>query len=481
MNTRSIRFHLVIWYAGLLIVVFVLLGLLMYTGVKVHLERSLGETQIRRARQIAESLIARVDQTGEGYVRDEINSRFDPEINDRFIRVTRADDSVLYVSGNPKDLSFDAAHLPVLVNHALGESWRKAKLSTGRELLIAAMDYHAPGGKSFQVEVGESLEPIQAVLRRLLLLLAAGLTVMVIVSASGGYFLVRKALAPVDRIASSAEHITLHNLRERLPIAQTGDELQRLSVSLNHMIERLEDAFLHNRRFLADASHELRTPLTIMRGELESIVEKTGRTPEVQATAASILEEVERLARIVEGLFAISRLEAGEAQKESVLFDLAELTAGTSDQMGLLAEDKGIAVSCSTPGQVLVRGDRARMKQVVVNLLDNAIKYTPAGGAVKLSVAAVNGKAVLEVADNGIGIPPEARPHLFERFFRVDKARSREMGGAGLGLSIVKSICAAHGGIVDYQSAEGSGSRFKVELPLAQSNNGKPETKNGNQ
>jgi signal transduction histidine kinase len=284
----------------------------------------------------------------------------------------------------------------------------------------------------------------------------------------------------VDRISSSAEHITLHNLKERLPIANTGDELERLSISLNHMIARLEDAFQQNRRFTADASHELRTPLTIMRGELESIVDATGAAPDIQATAASILEEVERLARIVEGLFAISRLDAGEAQAEWRQFDLAGLATGTAEQMCLLAEDKGIAISSNAPHPVMINGDRARMKQVVVNLLDNAIKYTPAGGNVRLSVVAGDDRAVLEVADSGIGIPAEAQPRIFERFFRVDAARSRDMGGAGLGLSIVKSICTAHGGRVHFQSSEGKGSRFKVELPLVRSANGQPEFKNGN-
>jgi signal transduction histidine kinase len=252
-----------------------------------------------------------------------------------------------------------------------------------------------------------------------------------------------------------------------------------LAVSLNHMIARLEDALEHNRRFVADASHELRTPLTIMRGELEQIVESTEISPELQRTAASVLEEVVRMARIVEGLFAMSRLDAGEAQKEWKEFDLAELAAGTAEQMCLLAEDKGISITTNAPQPVPVEGDRARVKQVVVNLLDNAIKYTPAGGKIQLSVSAAQGKALLEVADNGIGIPAEARPHIFERFFRVDKARSRDMGGAGLGLSIVKSICTAHGGQVGFQSAEGAGSAFKVELPLADQNNFKPEIRNG--
>jgi signal transduction histidine kinase len=242
----------------------------------------------------------------------------------------------------------------------------------------------------------------------------------------------------------------------------------------------LDDALQHNQRFVADASHELRTPLTIMRGELEAIVEGTYVASDIQPTAASILEEVERLARIVEGLFAISRLDSGEAHKELAQFDLAKLATSTAEQMCLLAEDKGITISSNAPNEVVVEGDRARIKQVIVNLLDNAIKYTPVGGKIRLSVIACAGKAVMEVEDTGIGISAEARPHIFERFYRVDKARSRELGGAGLGLSIVKSICVAHGGQVDFQSTEGVGSRFKVELPLACLKNGKLELNNAN-
>jgi signal transduction histidine kinase len=252
-----------------------------------------------------------------------------------------------------------------------------------------------------------------------------------------------------------------------LPVTQTGDELERLSVALNHMIERLEDAFQHSRRFVADASHELRTPLTVIRGELESFVQERELNAEWRDRLGSALEEVDRLARIVEGLFAISRLDAGEAAAEWVKFDLAQLAASTSDQMNLLAEDKRIQVTCTGTKDIWVQGDRARLKQVIVNLLDNAIKYTPAGGAVTLSVNARDGKAILEVADTGLGIPPDVLPRVFERFFRVDQARSREQGGAGLGLSIVKSICAAHQGRVEAISTPGQGSCFRVELPLA--------------
>ena len=474
-NTRSIRFRLVAWYAGLLIVVFILLGALMFEGLKLHLEESLSRAQLLRARQIAETLLANIGATGEPHVVSEINSWFAPPTNDRFIRITRGDGSVMYASQAPRDMSFDPAKVPVYRGLTAQSSWRDVTTGDQKELLIAAVPFTSGDGRRFLIEVGASLAPVRAVLQHSLFMLAEALAAMVIVATAGGYLLVGRALAPVGEISLSAERISHHNLKERLPVVQTGDEIERLSLSLNRMIERLDDAFQQNRRFTADASHELRTPLTIMRGELESIVRKTRLTPDAQAIAGSILEEVESLAHIVEGLFAISRLDAGEAQQEWVVFDLAALAAGTADQMCLLAEDKNISISCETRDEVLVQGDRARIKQVVVNLLDNAIKYTSSDGKVRLSVHRDRDAALLVVEDNGIGIPADAQPHIFERFFRVDKARSREMGGAGLGLSIVKSICGAHGGRVGFESKEGAGSRFTVQLPVAFTKSNKQE------
>ena len=210
----------------------------------------------------------------------------------------------------------------------------------------------------------------------------------------------------------------------------------------------------------------MRTPLTILQVALENMTERPDATREINELSSSALEEIERLRRIVEGLFALSRLDAGEALEESRTFDLAELAATTTEQMCLLAEDKNVSVTCHVSEPVIVHGDPGRLKQVMVNLLDNAIKYTGPGGAVHLSVFQQDGTAFLEVADNGVGIPSAALCHVFERFFRVDKARSRELGGAGLGLSIVKSICEAHAGDVTVHSREGQGSRFVVQLPL---------------
>ncbi|MGA2540310.1 MAG: heavy metal sensor histidine kinase [Verrucomicrobiota bacterium] len=462
MNPRSLRFRLVAWYAGLLTAVFLLFGLAMFQVLRQYLERSLAESLRRRSEQIGASLLANVAKTGERYVADEIKARYAPENYDRFIRISRADGSVLYASG--RAASFDPAGLP---EPRPGAAARQESCADGNRLLIMAQTCAAATGGSYLVESGAPLQPVETVLAQWRNSLLLGFPLVLLVAVAGGYFLVGRALGPVVAIARSAERITLHNLDERLPLTHTSDELEQLSIALNNMIDRLREAFDQNRRFLADASHELRTPLAALRGEMESVVEQARALPEWRDRVGSALEEVDRLAKIVDTLFAISRLDAGEAQQVWTKFDLARLASSTAEQMSLLAEDKGVKVSCQVPAEVKVEGDRARIKQVVVNLLDNAIKYTPRGGAVSLHVQARGCKAILEVVDTGIGIPAGALPHVFERFFRVDKARSREAGGAGLGLAIVKSICAAHGGKVEVESVEGKGSWFRVELPLA--------------
>jgi signal transduction histidine kinase len=272
----------------------------------------------------------------------------------------------------------------------------------------------------------------------------------------------------VENIRANAEVITFGNLSSRLPVAATGDALEHLSVTLNQMLKRLEDAYQQASRFSADASHELRTPLTIMRTELESIVREAKLEDGLHERVSSVLEEAEYLSRITESLFAISRLDTGEAKMESKLLDLADIVSSTAEQMSLLAEEKQLDMEIAAIRPVPVEGDQARLKQIVVNLLDNAIKYTPRGGKIHVRVIAAPPKAVLEIRDNGAGIAEAALPHVFERFYRADKMRSRDVGGAGLGLSIVRSITQAHGGTVDIQSTEGHGTKVTIELPLQQ-------------
>jgi signal transduction histidine kinase len=315
--------------------------------------------------------------------------------------------------------------------------------------------------------MGAPTDEIEQALHGLLMALLYGLPVVILIVSTGGYVLVRRALQPVEHIRATAEKITFGNLSNRLPTVMTGDAIEHLSVTLNQMINRLENSYEQASRFSADASHELRTPLTIMRGELEAMAHQKDLPKHLQERLGSVLEETERLSHITESLFAISRLDAGEAMVEHRLCDLAALAQSTAEQMSLLAEEKQIALHIDTPQLVTVIGDAARLKQVVVNLLDNAIKYTPNAGRVDLKVTATSSrKAVLEVSDNGSGIPADALPHVFTRFYRADKVRSRDMGGAGLGLSIVQSIVQAHGGTVEiFNNIQGITCR--VELPLA--------------
>jgi len=466
--TRSIRFRMALWYAALLAGALALFGAATYLGLERYLQKSLEESLIKQARSIGDVLLVNINQSGEDYVDNEITEHYSPEINGRFIRVTRADGKRIYVSGPPKDGTFDPALVAAPRLPLNREFTREMEMSDGHELLVHGLPYRASDGAQFLIEVAAPYNQIESVLRGLLLTFALGLPLIVALAIGGGYLLMRRALHPVDEIRQKAAQITSRNLSERLPVVHTGDELERLATDLNRMIARLEESFLQINRFSADASHELRTPLTVLQGELEAIAQKGQGLPEdVRDTIGSALEETQRLSKIVASLLAISRLEAGEARVQPVCLDFAELARTATDQMKLLAEEKRISMICDGTDPVQVEADPSRLKPVVVNLLDNAIKYTPEGGNVSISVMQRDDHAVLEVADSGLGISADDLPHVFERFYRADKARSRQMGGTGLGLSIVRSICLAHGGQITVNSTEGRGSLFRVELPLA--------------
>jgi heavy metal sensor kinase len=466
--TRSIRFQMALWYAALLGGALALFGVATYIGLERYLENSLEESLTKQARSIGDVLILNINRSGEDYVDNEITEHYSPEINGRFIRVTKADGRQVFVSGEPRDRTFNPSLIPTPTLPSGQEFTKEVEMSDGHEVLLHGLPYRASDGTQYLIEVAAPYNQIESVERGLLWTFVLGLPLIVALAMGGGYLLMRRALRPVDEIRQKAAQITSRNLSERLPVVHTGDELERLATDLNRMIERLEESFLQINRFSADASHELRTPLTVLQGELESIAGDGQALPaDVLDTIGSALEETQRLSKIVENLLAISRLEAGEARRQSERLDFAELARGTADQMRLLAEEKHISLDCNGNGPVHVEADPARLKQVVVNLLDNAIKYTPEGGKVSISVNKQDSRAILEVADSGIGISVADLPHIFDRFYRADKARSRQMGGAGLGLSIVRSICLAHGGQVTVESTEGSGSVFHVEIPIA--------------
>jgi heavy metal sensor kinase len=462
-NTRSIKFRLVALYVGWLTLLFVVFGIFVYDSLGHYLERSERAALARRVRQVAD--IVPLYPADWARLSRAIERHFAPEVNNRLTRVT-LDGTIIYSAGAPQDRSFDPKDVPPPAFNALeGESFGRRTTPDGTVLYIVTL-VRSLDGKRLVVEEGSAEEPTRAALNAWLVALVSGLAALVSGAVGGGILLVNRSLRPVGEIITSAERIGSLHLDERLPVPDTRDELERLSLTLNHMLSRLGESFQHNQRFLADASHELRTPLTMMNAGLEEMLDKPANQERVRELAASALEECERLRRIVEGLFALSRLDAGEAIEQLGPVDLGQLAASTAEQMVLLAEDKAIKVVCEAADKVVVRGDKSHLKQVIVNLLDNAIKYTPKGGRIEIRVSARDGQAALEVSDNGPGIPPEALPHVFERFYRADKARSRELGGAGLGLAIVKSICVAHHGDVRAESRAPVGTRIVLELPL---------------
>lgn len=465
MNIRSIRFRLISWFSALLLLLMLAFGAFTYWQVRTYTVDVIANSMKHRAQQIAQTLLHQ-NPIDESYVSNEIETRYAPESNDRFIRITRSDGSVLYCSRIPADRSFTPANVRYPKAQTGDSDIREEALPNEAKMVIAAVRYKGMQG-SYLVEAGTSLAGADRVMNVLLWTLAAGLLAIMLLTVLGGWTLINRALSPVHDITNAARDITTRDLRRRLPVPNTGDEIADLSIVLNQMIGRLQESFENVSRFTADASHELRTPLTIIRGELEGIIARAQLHDEARSSLGTLQEEVERLVTIVQRLFALSRLDAGEAQAERVKFDLAKLAAATVEQMSLLAEEKGISLRCLSKGSVRVEGDRTRLKQIIVNLVDNAIKYTPDGGAVEVIVSSKNGTARVEVRDNGPGIPESAIPHIFERFYRVDEVHSRDIEGAGLGLAIVQSIVTAHGGTVSVRNEPTAGCRVTVSLPRA--------------
>lgn len=309
---------------------------------------------------------------------------------------------------------------------------------------------------------------------RQIFLLAVPLAV--VLAALTGWFLARKSLAPVVAMAERAEKIGAANLSERLPVANPRDELGRMAVTFNGLLTRLDHAFAQQRQFMADASHELRTPLHVIRTAVDVTLEHSEEThsaklnrDECEQTLDIVSEQVRRLTRIVEDMFTLARADAGQRPIEISDFYFDELVTATSRAAAVLAARKGVTVQAAPAEETLFRGDEGLLRQMLLNLLDNAIKYTPSGGTIRVEMSRHNSTCEITVADTGPGIAPEAQSHIFERFYRADKSRSRSQSGngagAGLGLAIARWIAEAHAGSLHLRKSDPSGSIFVVSLP----------------
>jgi heavy metal sensor kinase len=286
----------------------------------------------------------------------------------------------------------------------------------------------------------------------------------VLLAGAGGWLLARRALRPVDHMSRTAQRISGERLSERLQVVGNGDELDRLAQTINDMLGRLDDAFLQMRQFSADASHELQTPLTILKGEME-VALRTPRSPEeYRRVLKSGLEEIDRISHLVDGLLLLSRADAGVLKLDLRPVDLKALLHDVREQMRVVADEHSVSLQTKSPRPVTALGDREHLRRLLLNLVDNAIKYTPAGGSVTLSLQSDNNWASLVISDTGIGLSGDEMKHVFNRFHRVTETRSEDVRGVGLGLSIAQSIAVAHGGRIHIDSAPGKGSTFTILL-----------------
>ncbi len=317
------------------------------------------------------------------------------------------------------------------------------------------------------VQVGTSMESIEDTLRRLLLVLLVTMPIALAVSLASGWFLAGRALRPVDAITLAAQRIAAGDLSQRLTVSTAPDEIGRLASMFNDMIGRLDVSFRQIRQFTSDASHELRTPLTVMKGETELVLRRPRPLGDYQSVLESNLEEIDRMTRIVDELLFLSRADMGEVRMETLPVGLESLVEDIHRQATLLGQDRNIAVTLGTVQPAVVQGDELRLRELLLNLVENAIKYSHPNGKVEIALVTEGSRARLSVTDQGIGIAPDDLPRIFHRFFRTDGARAHTKKGTGLGLAICTWIAESHKGRIDVTSEPGVGSTFTVTIPLA--------------
>jgi len=323
------------------------------------------------------------------------------------------------------------------------------------------------GQDTYQVEYAASLGFIEEILEMFSSILWSLVPAILVLALGGGYWMSRRALRPVDAMTQTARSISLHNLSQRLAVPQTGDELQRLAETLNQMMGRLESSVRRMTQFTADASHELRTPITMMQTAAELALRRPRSAEEYRQALAQILEDIARASQLIEDLLLLARADAGTSAFAKAPVEAAELVEEACRQMLPAAGEKQIALRWEAPAEpgASVMADRGALGRLLLALIDNALKYTPAGGRVEIGTEVQGAEIIVGVSDSGPGIAPGDLPHIFDRFYRADKARTSENGGFGLGLSIAQEIAAGHGGHIEVESQAERGSRFRVRLP----------------
>lgn len=458
MRGLSIRWRLTLWYGGVLAVVLAAFGISVYLMMRHHMLERIDDG----LREELSDVLGEVERATErGAMLVWLNRRFARHEGFDF-QITTTDGERLF--SNPR---LGDRQLPVRAELSMNKNYYTSlEPKEDRRWRVITRKVAGPDGP-LVVQVARSLGDFDHEMGELLAVLSVAGPVALLVALSGGYFLARRALAPVDHMTATANEVTAQRLNQRLDVANPHDELGRLGQTLNGMISRLERSFLEMQRFTADASHELRTPIAVIRTEAEVALGKPLDEAEKQTLLSNVLEECERLTHITDQLLTLSREDAGIAPFPREPVDLHALVEAAAETMRPLAEAKNQRLVMTGNGRAVVSGDPSRLRQVIYNLLDNAIKYTPEQGRIEVATEAADSTVRIVVRDNGIGIPPEHLPRVFDRFYRVDKARSRAEDGSGLGLSIVQSIVAAHGGRIELRSVPQRGATCTVSLPIS--------------
>ncbi|MHB8618944.1 MAG: sensor histidine kinase [Chloroflexota bacterium] len=454
---RTIRARLTLWYVALLAIILVAFSAFLY----LNLSRTLRVAEDQALRADAGQIAASLDiQNGQ------------PRLNDLPIATGSGSVVSLYDARGKRVLGGTGLHEPLAaagaltraaagtpsigtVNGPAGQTWRvftRPAIQNGRIVAVLA--------------VARTEEPIQAALNDLLGLLAIAIPLTLLLAVAGGLFLASRALDPIDRVTRAAGEIGARDLSRRLNLPDTPDEVGRLTTTFDGMLDRIEDAFHRERQFTADASHELRTPLSLLTSQAEVTLQRPRKAAEYREALTNIRQDAARMEHLLSELLVLARADAGHEQITREPLHLADLLDDVISTMLPLACSRGVSLRAGDVAAVTAEGDQTRLTQLLVNLIDNGLKYTSAGGSVTVSIGREGDWAAIRVADTGVGIAPEHLPRLFERFYRADKARSRAEGGDGLGLAISQWIAQAHGGRISVESEPRQGSIFTLRLPL---------------
>jgi heavy metal sensor kinase len=459
MKSFSMRVRLAFWYSVMLAFALSFFGVSAYFAMRRSVHITVDEELNARAQGVR-GLIERafrVDYTEN--LEDSLREHSDLRTGGELLQVSDAQGHWLYRSEVMSQLDVPRPQNPSAKAYSL--RYKDDPLRVLDHVVIA-------GNRTYLIQVATEMDDYYAALDRIKALLLVFIPVFLLCAAFGGYWMSRHALDPVDQIIQTARNISVQNLSSRLEVPGTGDELQALSETLNSMLDRLETAFKKITQFTADASHELRTPVAVMRTRAELSLRRARSVDDYRDTVAQIHSELERTSDLIEKLMFLARADSGAESIPFARVNLPEIVREVCAQGSALAEGKRVAFHQNLPAHpVWVQGDEDLLRRLFLILIDNAVKYTPANGSVEVSVLEKNGSAIGEIRDTGIGIASADLPNIFERFYRADKARSRETGGTGLGLSIGRWIAEAHAGAIEVESTPENGSTFQVRLPIS--------------